>query len=68
MVGEASKAHRFSAELFKQGVFATGIGFPTVARDKARVRTIVNADHTREQLDRALDVFKTVGSRMEIVG
>ncbi len=68
MVGEASKAHRFSAELFKQGVFATGIGFPTVARDKARVRTIVNAEHTREQLDRALDVFKTVGSRMEIVG
>ncbi len=67
MVGEASKAHQFSAELFKKGVFATGIGFPTVAKDKARVRTIVNADHTREQLDRALDVFKTVGGRMGIV-
>jgi glycine C-acetyltransferase len=55
-------------ELFKHGVFATGIGFPTVAKDKARVRTIVNADHTREQLDRALDVFQTVGARMGILG
>jgi len=67
MVGDAAKAHRFSAELFNEGVFATGIGFPTVAKDKARVRTIVNATHTRQQLDRALEVFKSVGRRMEIV-
>src|ERR1700734_1640200 len=67
MVGDASKAHQFSAELFKEGVFATGIGFPTVAKDKARVRTIVTATHTREDLDRALDVFKRVGQRMGII-
>jgi glycine C-acetyltransferase len=67
IVGDAARAHQFSAELFRQGVFATGIGFPTVAKDKARVRTIVNATHTREQLDRALDVFRTVGARMGIV-
>ncbi len=67
MVGDAAKAHRFSAELFKEGVFATGIGFPTAAKDKARVRTIVNATHTREELDRALEVFKTADRRMEIV-
>ncbi len=67
MVGDAARAHRFSAELFKEGVFATGIGFPTVAKDKARVRTIVNATHTRAQLDRALEVFRSVGRRMEIV-
>jgi glycine C-acetyltransferase len=67
IVGEAARAHRFSAELFQEGVLATGIGFPTVAKDKARVRTIVTATHTREELDRALDVFRRVGKRMGIV-
>ena len=67
IVGEAALAHRFSAELFQEGVLATGIGFPTVARDKARVRTIVNATHTREQLDRALDAFRKAGKRMGIL-
>jgi glycine C-acetyltransferase len=68
IVGEAARAHRLSAELFQEGVLATGIGFPTVAKDKARVRTIVTATHTREELDRALDVFRRVGKRMGIVG
>ena len=67
MVGEAARAHRLSAELFEEGVFATGIGFPTVAKDKARVRTIVNATHTQAQLDRALDAFRKVGRRMGII-
>jgi glycine C-acetyltransferase len=48
-------------------LLATGIAFPTVAKDKARVRTIVSAAHTTSQLDRALDVFKRVGARMEII-
>ncbi len=68
IVGEAARAHQLSAELFKEGVLATGIGFPTVARDKARVRTIVTATHTRDELDRALDAFRRVGKRMGIVG
>jgi glycine C-acetyltransferase len=63
MVGEAKKAHEFSAALFEAGVWATGIGFPTVPRGKARVRTIVTATHTREHLDRALEIFQTVGRR-----
>ncbi|MDP9171572.1 MAG: glycine C-acetyltransferase [Acidobacteriota bacterium] len=67
MVGETARAHQFSAELFKEGVFATGIGFPTVAKDKARVRTIVNAMHTREQLDRALEAFRVVGKRICLI-
>ncbi|MEP6715424.1 MAG: aminotransferase class I/II-fold pyridoxal phosphate-dependent enzyme, partial [Terriglobia bacterium] len=67
MVGEAARAHQFSAELFEEGVFATGIGFPTVAKDKARVRTIVNAMHTREQLDRALGAFRVVGKRLGLI-
>jgi glycine C-acetyltransferase len=67
IVGEAARAHQFSAELFQEGVLATGIGFPTVAKDRARVRTIVTAAHAREELDRALDVFRRVGKRMAIV-
>ena len=67
IVGEAARAHQLSAELFKEGVLATGIGFPTVAKDKARVRTIVNATHTREELDQALDVFRRVGKRIGII-
>jgi glycine C-acetyltransferase len=64
MVGEASQAHQFSRELFEEGVLATGLGFPTVPKGKARVRTIVTATHTREELDRALGVFEKVGRRM----
>ncbi len=67
IVGEAARAHQFSAELFREGVLATGIGFPTVARDRARVRTIVTATHTREELDSALDIFRRVGQRMGII-
>ena len=67
IVGEAARAHQLSRELFEEGVLATGIGFPTVARDKARVRTIVTATHTREELDRALEVFRTVGKRMSMI-
>src|SRR5688500_10151004 len=47
IAGEAPKAMKLSDRLFEEGVFAQGIGFPTVARDKARVRTIVMATHTR---------------------
>lgn len=68
MVGEASAAHRFSRELFEEGLYATGIGFPTVAKDKARIRTIVTATHTREMLDRSVDILKRVARRIGILG
>ena len=67
IVGEARMAHRLSAALFEEGVLATGIGYPTVAEGKARVRTIVTATHTRAELDRALDVFARVGKRLGIL-
>ena len=67
IVGEAKTAHQLSAALFEEGVLATGIGFPTVPEGKARVRTIVTATHTREELDRALEIFSRVGRRMGIV-
>jgi glycine C-acetyltransferase len=67
IVGEASRAMRLSDRLFEEGVFAQGIGFPTVARDKARVRTIVTATHTREDLQFALDTFAKVGRELELI-
>ena len=67
IVGEGALAMRLSDELFEEGVFAQGIAYPTVARDKARVRTIVTATHTREDLQFALDVFARVGRRLGII-
>jgi glycine C-acetyltransferase len=67
IVGEAKLAHEFSRALFDEGVLATGIGFPTVAKGRARVRTIVTATHTRTELDRALQVFGKVGKKLGIV-
>ena len=58
---------KLSDRLFEEGVFAQGIAFPTVARDKARVRTIVTATHTRDELQFALDVFAKVGREIGIL-
>jgi glycine C-acetyltransferase len=67
IVGDGALAMTLSDRLFEEGVFAQGIGFPTVAKGKARVRTIVTATHTREELQRALDAFKKVGQELRIV-
>jgi glycine C-acetyltransferase len=68
IVGDGALAMRLSDGLFAAGVFAQGIAFPTVARDKARVRTIVAATHTREELQFALDAFAKVGRELRIIG
>jgi glycine C-acetyltransferase len=67
IVGDGSLAMKLSDRLFEEGVFAQGIAFPTVARDKARVRTIVTATHTRDDLQFALDVFQRVGTELGVV-
>jgi len=53
---------------FEEGVLASGIGFPTVAKKKARVRTTVTATHAREELDRALEAFRKAGRDLGILG
>ena len=67
MVGEADLAMRFSDRLFEKGLFAQGIGFPTVAKGKARLRTIVTATHTEAELDRALSILEDVGRSLSIL-
>ena len=67
IAGDGGKAMKLSDRLFEEGVFAQGIAFPTVAKDKARVRTIVTATHTREDLEFALDKFAKVGRELGLV-
>jgi glycine C-acetyltransferase len=67
IVGDGKLTMGFSRELFKEGVLGTGIVFPTVPEGKARIRTIMTATHTQDELQRALDVLKRVGKRMAIV-
>jgi glycine C-acetyltransferase len=67
MVGDAAKASEFSRELFNEGVLAMAIGYPTVPEGKARLRTIVTATHKRADLERAAEIFGTVGKKLGIV-
>src|SRR5262245_15592182 len=67
IVGDGALAMTLSDKLFDAGVFAQGIGFPTVPKGKARVRTIVTATHTRDELQFALDAFQRVGSELGII-
>ncbi len=67
MIGDGALAIEFSNKLFENGVFAQSLSFPTVPRGKARVRTIVTAEHTTEQLQKALDIFEKVGKELAII-
>jgi glycine C-acetyltransferase len=67
IIGDGKLTVEFSKELFKGGVLGTGITFPTVPEGKARVRTIMTATHTQEELQQALEVLKRVGRKMGIL-
>src|SRR5438067_954466 len=67
IVGKGSAAMDLSERLFQMGVFAQGIGFPTVAEGRARIRTIVTSAHTDAQLDRALEAFAKGGKELGLI-
>jgi glycine C-acetyltransferase len=67
LVGEGRAAMDFSRALFEEGVMATGIAFPTVPEGKARIRAIVTSEHTRAQLDQALETIELVAKRIGIL-
>ncbi|MFN2158697.1 MAG: glycine C-acetyltransferase [Anaerolineales bacterium] len=67
MLGEAPLAQEFSAELFQRGVFAMAIGFPTVPRGKARIRVMISASHSKDDLDQGLDIFRQVGRQFGVI-
>ncbi len=68
IIGEGKLTMDFSSKLFHEGVLATGLAYPTVPEGKARIRTIMTATHTKEELERALEVLERVGHRMGILG
>lgn len=67
MIGDAVVATEFSKRLFEEGIFATKIGFPTVPKGKARIRVMISAAHSREDLDFALEKFAKVGKEMGLI-
>src|ERR1700678_543665 len=67
IIGDGKLTMDFSRELFKEGVLGTGIAFPTVPEGKARIRTIMTATHTKEELQQALEVLGRVGKKMGII-
>ncbi|NLG99716.1 MAG: glycine C-acetyltransferase [Chloroflexi bacterium] len=67
MLGEAPLAQQFSRELFEEGVFAMAIGFPTVPRGKARIRIMISAAHSRDDLDKGLESIAKVGKRLNVI-
>ena len=67
MLGEAPLAQQFSRELFEEGVFAMSIGFPTVAKGKARIRVMISAAHDNDDLGKGLDAFAKVGKKLGVI-
>ena len=67
MLGDVKLAKEFSSQLFKEKIFATAIGFPTVPEGKARIRVIISASHSKENLNKALDAFVKVGRKLGVI-
>ncbi|MCF6460915.1 glycine C-acetyltransferase [Clostridium sp. Cult3] len=67
IIGDEAETMEFSRKLLEKGVFVSGIVFPTVPRGTGRVRCMVTAAHTKEQLDRAVEIFEQVGKEMNIL-
>ena len=67
MLGEAPLAQQFSRELFEEGVFAMAIGFPTVAKGKARIRVMISAAHDNDDLGKGLEAFEKVGKKLGVI-
>lgn len=67
IAGSGENAYKLSDRLFEEGVFAQGIGYPTVPEAKSRVRTIITAAHTQEQMDTAIGAFEKVGRELALI-
>jgi glycine C-acetyltransferase len=68
MLYNARLAQDFSRDLFAEGIYAVGFFFPVVPKGQARIRTQLSAAHNREHLDLALDAFRTVGEKHDVLG
>jgi glycine C-acetyltransferase len=67
MLGEAPLAQAFSRRLFEEGVFAMALGFPTVPRGEARIRVMISAIHSPDDLEQGLAIFEKVGRELGVI-
>jgi glycine C-acetyltransferase len=67
MAGDETKAQQLAARLFEEGIFATSVVYPTVALGKARVRTIVTSEHTRDDLQFCIGAFEKIGRELRLI-
>jgi len=67
MIGNDAKTMEFSKALLDEGVFVSGIVFPTVAKNKGRCRVMISASHTKENLDQAIKAFEKVGKKLNVI-
>jgi glycine C-acetyltransferase len=67
LLGEAKTAQEFSRRLFDEDVFAMAIGFPTVPMGKARIRVMISATHTEQDLDYGVEKFVLIGKQLKVV-
>jgi glycine C-acetyltransferase len=67
MLGDAALAGQMADKLLQRGVYVIGFSFPVVPKGQARIRTQMSAALTREQLDRAIEAFKSVGKELGVI-
>tara|TARA_B100000085_G_scaffold204960_1_gene188568 strand:- start:1273 stop:1989 length:717 start_codon:yes stop_codon:yes gene_type:complete len=67
MLGDANVAQRMSKELLNNGIYAVGFSFPVVPKGMARIRLQINSEHTVEELDKAIKIFKKVGTNLKVI-
>lgn len=67
MLGDAKLAQEFAARMLNHGIYVVGFFYPVVPEGKARIRTQISANHTREELDRALSAFEIIGKELKVI-
>ncbi len=67
MIGDAKTSSEFSKELLKEGIFAMSLGFPTVPKNQARIRVMLSAAHSKEDLDFGIQKFEMIGKKLNLI-
>ena len=67
MLGDANIAQQMSRELLEDGIYAVSFSFPVVPEGKARIRLQINSEHTKDELDKAIQVFEKVGKKLKVI-
>ena len=67
MLGDAQLAQNVSADMLKEGIYVIGFSFPVVPKGEARIRLQITSEHTKKQLDKAIEIFGKVGKELKVI-